>query len=105
MYRVTVVDGTTRTGNQAPDGSTYVVVSPGSSYVGATHPCGAWWVTVSNGTLLLPAKAPDGSLYVIESSTIWNSGQQVTVVSGSLSGGASTAGTPIGLLLALTHAA
>lgn len=81
--RITVVDGSTHAGVYAADGSINVIVSPGSSWVGAYHPCGAWYVTVSPGTLV-PARAPDGSLYVQVSPYNGTSGQNVTVVSGSL---------------------
>jgi len=84
---VTVVDGLTRTGIYAADGSINVVLAPGGTYVGAYHPCGAWWVTVSLGTLT-SIRAPDGSLYVSDASTQGgiseNSGQPVTVVTGTL---------------------
>lgn len=83
---VTVVSGVTHTGIYAPDGSINIIASPGSSWVGAYHPCGAWYVTVSPGTLV-PARAPDGSLYVQQSPFKQNSGQNITVVSGSLVGG------------------
>jgi hypothetical protein len=86
---VTVVDGLTRTGVYAADGSRNVILAPGGTYVGAYHPCGAWWVTVSLGTLT-SIRAPDGSLYVSDASTQGgiskNSGQPVTVVSGTLFG-------------------
>jgi len=40
--RITIVDGTARTGLYAPDGSMYVVpVSEYSTYLGVYHPCGA----------------------------------------------------------------
>lgn len=85
---LTVVNGSSYTGLYAPDGSINVIVAPGSSYVGAFHPCGAWYVTVSPGTLV-PRRAPDGSLYVtVTAAPSTNTGQPVTVVSGSL--------TPIG---------
>lgn len=81
---ISVVDGSTYTGLMAADGSVNCVVSTGSSYVGAYHPCGAWWVTVSPGTLV-GLRAPDGSLYVSQAGMpSTNSGQPVTVVSGSL---------------------
>lgn len=93
---VTVVDGTTRTGVYAADGSINVILAPGGTYVGAYHPCGAWYVTLSPGTLV-PLRAPDGSLYVTTSNPpSTNSGQPVTVVSGSLSPG--TGFLPYGLL-------
>lgn len=83
---VTVVSGVTYTGIQAADGSLNVITAPGGSYVGAYHACGAAYVTVSPGTFV-PIRAPDGSLYVTTTSTL-NTGQRVTVVSGSLSGSA-----------------
>lgn len=86
---VSVVAGSSYTGLYAADGSINVVKATGSVYVGAQHPCGAWWVTVSPGTNV-PRRAPDGSLYVNTSGA--NDGsQKVTVVSGSLTPGGSTA--------------
>lgn len=87
---VTVVDGSTYVGLYAADGSMNVILSPGSSYVGAYHACGAAYVTVSPGTLI-PIRAPDGSLYV--NNDIMppnNTGQPVTVVSGTLFGPGTT---------------
>jgi hypothetical protein len=84
-WNVTVVDGSTYTGLHASDGSYNVIKSPGNAYVGATHPCGALYVTTSPGTLV-PLRAPDGSLYVQNAGSFINSGQPVTVVSGSLFG-------------------
>lgn len=87
-YNISVVDGLSYTGLYAVDGSINVIVAPGGSYVGAYHACGAWYVTVSPGTLV-PLRAPDGSLYVVEGAApSTNTGQPVTVVSGSL--------TPVG---------
>src|SRR2546421_51949 len=83
---VTVVSGSSYTGLYAADGSINVVVAPGGSYVGAYAPCGAWYVTVSPGTLV-PLRVPDGSLYVrVAAAPSTNTGQPVTVVSGSLTG-------------------
>lgn len=101
-WRVSVVDGTTRTGRYAADNSLNIIASDGLSPHGRTHRCGAMYVTVAPSGYH-GINAPDGSLYVSES-PYTNKGQHVTVVSGSLSGGASTAGTPMGLLLLLTHA-
>lgn len=86
---VSVVSGSAYTGIYAADGSINVVVAPGNAYVGAYAPCGAWYVTVSPGTIV-PRRAPDGSLYV---NTILSGdgSQSVTVVSGSLTPGGTTA--------------
>lgn len=88
---VTVVPGSSYTGLYAADGSINVVLSPGGSQVGLYAPCGAWYVTVSPGTFV-PLYAPDGSLYVQETLSIKDSGQNVTVVSGTLHPGG---GTPL----------
>lgn len=99
---VTVVSGTILTGIYASDGSINVILAPGGAYVGAYHPCGAWYVTlVTSGQV--GHYASDGSMNVSESPFTAKGAVRVNVVSGSLSGGG-TAGTPIGLLLALTHA-
>jgi len=105
MLNITIVDGNTRTGATAPDGSVYVVETDGNTLTGATHRCGAWYVVKSAGSSFLPLRNPCGALNVVESSTIWNSGQQVHVNAGSWSGGGGggAAGTPMGLLLALTY--
>lgn len=97
---VTVVSGLTLTGIYASDGSINVIESPGSSFVGAYHPCGAWYVTVVTSGLV-GHYAPDGSMNVAVSPFTASGAVRVNVVSGSFNGG--TAGTPIGLLLALTH--
>lgn len=86
---ISVVSGSSYTGVYAADGSLNVVKAPGGSYVGAYHPCGALYVTVSPGTFV-GIRAPDGSLYVQTNTAVWDSGQRVTVVSGSLVGGGFT---------------
>lgn len=97
---VTVVSGSSLTGLYAANGSINVVQAVGTLPCGAYHPCGAWWVTtVTSG--LVGYYAADGSMNVAESPYTAHGAVRVTVVSGSLSG---TAGTPLGLLLALTHA-
>ena len=45
--RVTVVDGSTRTGVYADDGSINVVIRDGSTRIGVYHPCGAFNVVVN----------------------------------------------------------
>jgi hypothetical protein len=82
---VTVVSGSTWVGSRAADGSLNVIKSPGGTYVGAYHPSGALYVTVSPGTFV-SRTAPDGSLYVQNGGNFTDSGQPVTVVSGSLFG-------------------
>jgi hypothetical protein len=86
-WNITVVDGNSYVGRYAADGSLNVVVSSGGSYIGKWHSSGAMNVTVSPGTLV-PQEAPDGSVYVSTTGNI-NSGQYVTVVSGSLTPGGS----------------
>lgn len=100
---VTVVDGSTLTGLYAADGSINVVETDGSSYVGAYAPCGAWNVYLVTNELV-GYYAPNGAMNVCESPYAATGAVRVTVVSGSLGGGGGTAGTPIGLLLALTYA-
>ena len=103
---LTVVSGSTLTGLYAPDGSINVVLSPGSGYVGAYHPCGAWYVTVVT-TGIYGYYAPDGSMNVVESPYAATGAVRVTAVSGDLTpggGGGGAAGSPMGLLLALTYA-
>lgn len=79
---VTVVDGTSRTGLIAPDGSRYIVMSDGSAPIGVHHRCGAWNATYAPAGGTVPNKAPDGSFYV--SDTRRDGALFVTVVSGSL---------------------
>ena len=100
-FNVSVVDGTSITGLYAADGSINVVERDGTTITGLYHPCGAWNVVLSVGSTL-GTYHPCGALNVSESPYLYNA-VKVTVVSGSLGG--STAGTPIGLLLVLTHAA
>lgn len=102
---VSVVDGSVKTGATAPDGSWYVVLAPGGSYVGAYHPCGARYVTATSG-VQVNLQAPDGSLYVndTDSPPSTNKGQPVTAVSGTLHPSVGTLGSPMGLLLSLTYA-
>jgi hypothetical protein len=101
---VTVVNGSTRTGAVAADGSWNVILAPGGTFVGAYHPCGARYVTLSPGTFV-PIQAPDGSLYVDDvNAPSKNTGQPVTVVSGTLHPSVGTLGSPMGLLISLTYA-
>lgn len=67
IKRATIVDGNTRVGLYAPDGSFNVVEADGSEHVGVYHPCGAYWVTPT--TVPHPAYAPDGSMYI--SQDVW----------------------------------
>jgi len=60
----TVVDGLTRTGLYAPDGSFNVVESDGSAWVGVYHPCGAYWVTQVSA--IDETYAEDGSLNILD---------------------------------------
>ena len=92
--RVTIVDGSTRTGLFAADGSWNVVVAPGSSYVGSYHRCGALYVTLT--TSRTGYYAPDGSMYVAESPNL--GATYVVAVSGSFSSGTPFANPPYGLL-------
>lgn len=66
IKEATVVDGLTRTGLYASDGSFNVVVSNPAVRCGIHHPCGAYWVT---GTDVDAHKfyAPNGSIYVLNS--------------------------------------
>lgn len=65
IKRATVVDGLTRVGLYAPDGSFNVVEAPGGSFVGIYHPCGAYWVT-STTDENHPFYADDGSIYILD---------------------------------------
>jgi hypothetical protein len=66
---VTVVDGTTRVGLFAADGSINVVLSDGVTLnKNVYHPCGALNVTLAP-TAGVGAYAPDGTLYVSEDNT------------------------------------
>lgn len=83
---VTVVAGTSYTGLYAADGSTNVVETGGiTPYAGAYAPCGALNVSLYT-TGISPIRAADGSLVVDKTGTMppQNTGQPVTVVSGSL---------------------
>lgn len=52
-------------GLHAPDGSYYVVESPGTDPVGLYHSSGAYWITETDDTEVRSFNAPDGSRYVI----------------------------------------
>lgn len=95
-WNISVVSGSSLTGLYAADGSINVVISPGGGQVGLYAPCGAYYVTVSPGTFV-SRYALDGSLYVQETITVLDSGQNVTVVSGTLhpGGGGSGAFIPL----------
>lgn len=84
-WNITVVAGSAITGLMAPNGSTNVFPATGASYVGRTHPCGAWYVTRASAPAVggTPSTAPDGSLYVT-TTPFTNQGRPVTVVSGVL---------------------
>lgn len=101
--RVSVVDGSTRTGLFAPDGSIYVVAAPGGSFVGSSHPCGALYVTAITPGTFVGTYAIDGSLNVVEASSSPDGAMPVTVVSGSFGGVPIGPGMPMGLLLSLTY--
>lgn len=103
---VTVVTGSTYTGLYAPDGSLNVVLATAGTYVGAYHPCGAWYVTLVTNEAV-GRYALNGSLNVVESPFSATGAVRVFAVSGDLTpggGGGGAAGTPMGLLLALTYA-
>ncbi|HEY1247891.1 MAG TPA: hypothetical protein VGE97_02775 [Nitrososphaera sp.] len=63
---VIIVDGLSRTGLYAPDGSFTVVQADGSKPIGVQHPCGALNVTPVTGDTHTGVYAADGSLNVIE---------------------------------------
>lgn len=101
---VTVVSGSALTGLYAADGSLNVVLAPSpvTAFKGAYHPCGAWYVTlVTSG--VCGYYAADGTMNVAQTPFTAKGAVRVTAVSGSLSGGGGgSAGSPLGLLLALT---
>lgn len=66
QIRVTVVDGNTLTGAQAPDGSYYVVLNDGSTLTGLRHPSGALNAILAEDVLPY-AQAPNGSIYIAQS--------------------------------------
>jgi hypothetical protein len=81
--RITVVDGLTRTGLHAADGSLNVVNAPGT-IVGAMHPCGAWWVKKVTGPSIVNRRAATGALNVVTTPYTATGAQKVTVISGVL---------------------
>lgn len=61
--RITIVDGTARTGLYAPDGSlNVVVVFQDDTYLGVYHPCGATRGTIWDGSR--GQFAPNGAVYM-----------------------------------------
>lgn len=65
----TVVDGSTRTGLLAADGSLNIVIVDGSSFVGTYHACGAANAVVVDGSSLVGVYHPSGAINVIVDST------------------------------------
>lgn len=82
---VTIVDGTTKTGLFAPDGSMNVVEATGS-IIGLYHPCGAIQVTPVDGNSFVGFFAIDGSMNVLEGSSRSSGATCIEVVSGSFGG-------------------
>lgn len=92
---VTQVNGSTWTGLYASDGSINVVVDDAAHY-GVFHPCGAYRLNSSiSGTSYYDTT---GAIYA---NMLFGVGADPA----DISGGASTAGIPMGLLLTLTYAA
>ena len=81
--KITVVNGATRTGVYAPDGSINVVNAP-ATIVGAMHPCGAWWVKKVTGPSIVNRRAATGALNVVTTPYTATGAQKVTVISGVL---------------------
>lgn len=69
IKRATVVDGLTRTGLHAPDGSFNVIEADGVDFVGIHHECGAYWVTGTDDESH-PFYAEDGSIYILNSTLL-----------------------------------
>lgn len=79
---ITIVDGATRVGRYAPDGSWYAVVDPTPR--GLNNPCGALNITEATGTDPVSVYSPKGFLRVSTSPYTPTGGQRVTVISGVL---------------------
>lgn len=62
QVNLTVTDGSTLTGAQAPDGSLYVVINDGSTYTGTRHRSGGLNAVVT--TTSASTTHPNGSVYV-----------------------------------------
>jgi len=77
---VTIVNGSTRVGAHAVDGSLNVVQSAGSTFTGLRHPSGAMYV-VPTSTPKLAIQHPSGALYVSTNNSIGT--RRVNAVSGS----------------------
>lgn len=105
LVNVTVVSSTTLSGIYARDGSLNVSLSDGTNR-GLYAPGGSIRVTVATNTAAQgKVYAPDGSWYITATKGSPVGALAVLVISGSLGGGGGgTTGTPLGLLLALTHA-
>jgi hypothetical protein len=81
-WNITVVDGTLRVNDKAPDGSFNVVNDPGTR-VPARHACGAQYVKkVTTG--IVPRRNPTGALNVALTPYVATGAQRVTVVAGVL---------------------
>lgn len=79
-WNITYVDGTTRTGLFAPNGSFYVVdQTANEDYVGIMHPCGAMnVVTIEAGDIGM--YAPNGALQITSNSDYSSGAQRTTDV-------------------------
>ncbi len=82
--RITIVDGLTRTGRQAPDGSLYAVVSDPDALVGYNHACGAMNVVTAPEGSYSPSLYPSGAQVVTEDPTRHDGAMLVEAVVGTL---------------------
>lgn len=95
--RLTIVDGNTRVGPQAADGS-YNVVQDDAGGKGFHHRSGAFRMNSSNGAVVQDSS---GAHYI---NHFMGSLRGGVVVAGGGGGTPGASGTPVGLLLALTYA-
>jgi hypothetical protein len=81
---VTVVNGASLTGVQAPNGSYNVVVSDPDTLCGLYHSCGAFNVVTAPDGSFVGRIAANGAMYVTEDPDRKDGAVRVTVLSGSL---------------------
>lgn len=66
QINLTAVDGSTRTGLKASDGSYYIVLNDGSAWKGIYHPCGAFNAVLAADPTVKQPYASNGSLNVFK---------------------------------------
>lgn len=102
--RINVVDGSSWTGIYGANGAINIVdQSAASSYKGIYHPCGAFNIFNNTSGSLEGVYHKLLGVWNITTIADGNGSTFISVITGSLGGGVSNSGIPIGLLLSLTY--